>query len=320
MINIKDIFYRPNLKKEQSFYTDGRIDKNLKVDSIKNVTIKKTVSSMKNDIQEIKKILVLVPGEIKRPISSVLLSVEFLLTLIDTEKYDTITSSGDKDYIISENEQPDYKPVTSTSVSDLLSKNYSSKKIDTDQVSKMERVKRNYYKSLCSISNHYIDALKQSLTEYNINIINNIGLSEEEVSILEKNFTTSYDDLTTEVKKDIGHIADYLNKSKVIKSQKLRLYNKLFNDNLSLTHVKSLELSKELLMRYCQKQKTNDYDFDTTLMSQVISEEAKLNKKLQEYYKYLNSSVILVDECLKLHAKEGILKKKINNEKEKINE
>lgn len=315
VIIIKDIFYRPNLEKSQSFHTDGTIDKKQSTSELKTLSVKKTVTALKRDIQEIKKTLILIPGEIKKPINSVLLSVEFLLTLIDTVKYDDIASSGDKDYTITEQEQ-DYKPVISVSISSLLSKSYLSKKIDTDQISKMERAKRNYYKSICSISNHYIDALKNSLTEYNVNVINNIGLTEEDLTVLEKNFNLSHDELVGETKRDIGHVADYLNKSSIIKSQKLRLCNKLFNDKLSITHVKSLELSKELLMRYCQKKKTNDYDYDTVLMSQIISEEAKLNKKLQEYYKYLNSSVILVDECLRLHAKEGVLKKKVNNEKE----
>lgn len=317
MILIKDIFYRPNLQRQQSYYSDGDIEDTQLPSLVSVQPVQKTVTALKRNIEDIKKVLILVPGEMSKPISSVLLSVEFLLTLIDTDKYDEVLSSGDKDYIVSENERPDYKPVTTISVSDLLSKNYSSKKIDTDQLSKIERVKRDYYKSLCSIANYYMDQLKQSLTEYNVNIINNLGLAEEDLNFLEKNFTSSYNELVKELDKNVGHIADYLNKSRIIKDQKLRMCNKLFNDRQSLTHVKSLELSKELVLRYCQNEKTNDYDFDTILVAQTILEENKLDKKLQEYYKYLNSSVILVDECLKMHVKEGILKKKLEDKKEK---
>lgn len=317
MILIKDIFYRPNLQKQQSYYSDGDIEDTQLPSLVSTQPVQKTVTALKRNVEDIKKVLILVPGEMSKPISSVLLSVEFLLTLIDTDKYDEVLSSGDKDYIVSENERPNYKPVTAISVSDLLSKNYSSKKIDTDQLSKIERVKRDYYKSLCSIANYYMDQLKQSLTEYNVNIINNLGLAEEDLNFLEKNFTSSYNELVKELDKNVGHIADYLNKSRIIKDQKLRMCNKLFNDRQSLAHVKSLELSKELVLRYCQNEKTNDYDFDTILVAQTILEENKLDKKLQEYYKYLNSSVILVDECLKLHVKEGILKKKLEDKKEK---
>ena len=43
-------------------------------------------------------------------------------------------------------------------------------------------------------------------------------------------------------------------------------------------------------------------------MQQIKTEVVKLDQKIEQLYKYLNTSVILVNECLMLHAHEAIAK------------
>lgn len=318
----RNIFYQPDLKLEKHYETEGKFtDKGSYINTTQ--TEVQTIPNLIEEIDMLKKTLIFVPDAISKAINTMLVTLHFILILADDEKItEDLTNDKDSiingntvgDLIITEHNKTEFEEDKDNGeVPDgFFNKRFRSKKITTEGLTLADKINRKYYKGVYSISNSYLDKIKSVLSNYNVNLISAIPIKD--LGILEKPYTLSYDQLVEQLGVEKGHLSDFLVKTEKVRHQKERMLHKLFNDEKSLVLIKKCELSRSLLCRYYDKAKTGDFLQDSILMQQIKGEEERLDQNINQLYRYLNSSVVLTDECLSLYLKEGIIKDNINKE------
>ena len=304
-----DIFYRPHLQIPESFHTDGNPPRVTSIPSSDTTPSQDTQSLtfLKDACKKLLKSLVTLPVPLRKPIETGLLTVQFMLTLIPEKDFENIKKDTPPDTIhIIEHPPHEDETIHTKPIEDVLSDIFGSQEIAYITKSDIERINYRYYASLYDIMEDYIEKVKRALAEYNTTLLSQIDF--ENLDIAEKRYIADCQTLTQALGEDEGNISDLLVRQNAVKYQKLRLLNKLCNERISLTHIKSCELSRLLLVRYYNIKKNNHYFHDAALMQQIKTEVVKLDQKIEQLYKYLNTSVILVNECLMLHAHEAIAK------------
>lgn len=317
----RNIFYQPDLRLEKHYETEGKFeDKGSYIKTTESEV--QTIPSLIKEIETLKKALIFVPDPIKKVIDTMLITLHFILILADDEKItEDLTKDKDSiingntvgDLIIIEHKKTEFEDDDEEEVPDgFFNKRFRSKKITTERLTLADKINRKYYKGVFSISNSYLDKIKSVLNNYNVNLISSIPIKDLE--ILEKSYTLSYDQLVEQLGEEKGHLSDFLVKTEKVRHQKERMLHKLFNDEKSLVLIKKCELSRSLLCRYYDKEKTGDFLQDSILMQQIKGEEMRLDQNINQLYRYLNSSIVLTDECLSLYLREGIIKDNLNKE------
>lgn len=319
----KDIFYRPKLELDKHYETTGKIEQPKAYINSDVTNEPRTISTLIDEIEHTKKAIVFMPDPIIKITNTMLLTLQFILILAKDDKAeDDIKRGGDKPtngnnrgkIIVSEHDHTDFDDPTIPY--NLFNNHFKSKKLETEKLTKEDKLNRRYYKAFFSIGDHYLIKIKEMVANYQVGVINDIGL--EHIHLLTQNYISN-----TQQIKDINpkkcNISDFIIKSQIIRSEKQRMLEKLFNDRESLTLIKSCELSRSLLKRYYNQERTGIFQNDSTLVQQIQSEEQKLNKLINQFYRYMNSSVVLTTECLHQYLKEGIFKKDLELEKEKYN-
>lgn len=162
---------------------------------------------------------------------------------------------------------------------------------------------KQYYQNFLDIYKDYLDKLYR--------IINDFILSIIESTMANPLKDNPLDYKTTGIRNpQLWHLSDYLCKSNIYLDQQIRLHRKLFDLDESILHIRQLKISKEQVKRYYEineMREKSKFDFNSNL---VLEESRKVAKKkykenLKNLYKYLNSSVILLDESLNLLKKQS---------------
>lgn len=176
-------------------------------------------------------------------------------------------------------------------------------------------IKDSYYVNFLDIYEDYLNKIKVMLTNY-------IFTTMQTVKQGLKDTSEFLDYATTDLKdKNLSHLTDYIIKSDITIGQVLRLHKKMFNVDETILHIKKIRISKEQALRYNSisemKQETYlDVDSNILLKESIRVAEKKYEENFYALYKYLNSSVILLDESLKTIIKQDKAKVIINmNEK-----
>lgn len=309
-----DIFYKPHLQIPESYHTDGKPPHAATTPSSTTLSEQptNTLSYLKETCKTVLKTLVTLPVPIRKPLETGLFTVQFMLTLIPEDEYETIkTPSSPEEIHITEYQPHENETSDNKQFENVLSDIFGAQKVEYATKTNAERINYKYYASLYNIIEDYIDKVKRALAQYHTTLFSQVGF--ENLEIAQKHYIADHDSLVQALGTNEGNVSDLLVRQNATKHQKLRLLNKLCNERISLTHIKSCELSRLLLLRYYGIEKNNNYFHDAALMQQIKTEEAKLDKKIEQFYKYLNTSVILVNECLMLHAHEAIAKQYLQN-------
>ena len=122
---------------------------------------------------------------------------------------------------------------------------------------------------------------------------------------------------------NLSHVTDYLTKSKISLRQQLKLYCKMFDMDETIFHIRSVKVAKEQKKRYNKNTRIKDENALTKSANDLLREsimvaEKKYEENFYGLYKYLNSSVILFNECTNTTIKQKQALVLINNkEREK---
>lgn len=174
------------------------------------------------------------------------------------------------------------------------------KEQENKYIEDLEDIVIDYTKSLCNALESYF----QSVLTYH---------SQSEVTGL-SNITTKK--LTN---KKISHVSDYLTKSSITLNQKMKLYNKMYTIDQSIYHYRAIKISNEQIKRYKGNKKVKNKNTVSKIGNAILKEsimvaEKKYKENFYSLYKYLNSSVILLDECMNVAAKQMSALILLNNE------
>lgn len=313
----KDLLYKPNLSYEKNYYTEGDIydssnetQESTTQDNILDNKIDR-LDELKNEVMS--KLPVL-PGSIQDIFVPSFSIIDDLIQDLINKKEDFPDDFTDKPESI-----PIYKPDTddeNKSDDDVPDNPFGSEEdiyinIPIDDTPIDVVIEKQY-------TNDLADILEDYLTNYNKAVDNYINSVMTYLSYIEtdsiKNYTTL--DLSN---KNLSHITDYLTKSKIGLNQTVRLTKKLFNVKQTIFHLKAVKIAKEQLKRY----KTNNPMEDKNLLTKgandllkesILVAEKKYEENFYGLYKYLNSSVILFNECINTISKQKRSQILINNE------
>lgn len=315
----KDLLYKPNLTYEKNYYTEGDLyneteDTVTNEDSSSNDVINKIdkLEELKNNIASK---LPLLPNSIQQVIKP---SIDKIVEIVDNliDKKDDFDYSDDEPTIDvipvypSDNEDknndlddvPDnpYKSESSNTIS------IPSKDIDIKEV-----VEQQYKKDLIDILEDYLNKQNTAMQNY-INSLFTYAAYSENTNI--KNYTSK-----TVSNKNLTHVTDYVTKSKIGLKQQIRLYNKLFTLDETIYHLRAVKVAKEQLKRYKTNERIEDKNLLTKSANDLLIEsrlvaEKKYEENFYGLYKYLNSSVIIFNECMNTYVKQKRSLILLNNE------
>lgn len=306
--NKQSILYRPSLEVPRSYYADGIIEPKEEQELIKQAPLESSNDLIK-EIESIKKTLLFLPSAIRLCTESILNLVHFLLILIE-DNYEESDAEDENYEITTPSDKPSIVPGDNSVIpphidlDDIFSTEHKSPIIIREQITEKIKINRSYSRSTYDISVYYIEKLKNILTDYH----NQLLIQKELKQVL----NTKYNEPLLDQENNLAHsILQTLLKSQHEKESKMRLYQKLYNEKEGLTLLKSLEYSKLTLLKNVDAAPTH-MKLYYKHMQMLESEKNKLDKKLFEYYRYLDSSLILLQDCLNLNITEAIAKVELN--------
>lgn len=308
----KNLLYKPDLSYDKNYYTDGSlfipndsIQDNINSDNSSN-NLNNKLDDLNNIINDLLNKIELVPDNIKNTIKPSIEIIDKVIEDLNNNREDDSDNKKDDEIKII----PVYKDEENNNdnnldkVPDDPFKSESNNTIDipNKDINIGEEIERQYKEDLIDILKHYITKKNLAINKYINSLIAYSTYIEKDKGLkvyTSKNITN----------KDLTHITDYLTKSKIGIKQKIRLYNKTFNIDETIYHLKAIKVAKEQLKRY----KTNKRIEDTNLLTKnannlLIESRLVAEKKYEEnfyaLYKYLNSSVIIFSECLNIYIKQ----------------
>jgi hypothetical protein len=161
----------------------------------------------------------------------------------------------------------------------------------------------------------YIIKFNEVIDKYMVNVVTTLSLSDY----------SSLKLITTKQLQDtnLSHVTDYLTKSQIGLKQQLKLYHKIYSIDETIFHIRSIKVANEQRKRYKTNKKLKDVNAITKSANDLLRESNMVAQKKYEenfygLYKYLNSSVILFNECTNTTIKQKQALVLVNNkEREK---
>ena len=307
----KDLLYQPQIGYKKNYYTEGTFeDEEIKTPSV-TVVENPIIPVINNLITTIDKNLKWIPKIIKETYLSPYVALKdeyYRIANIEPEP-DPIPEPK----VIESTLEPedDFPPDPFTKGADVY--------IDIkDPLRKRSNVINDKYKI------DFLDVYKDYLEKLNTSNQNYIFVSLASLNMSDKNHNLKSYNSKDITNPDLLHLSDYLTKSSITFDQTTRLHKKLFNMDATILHVRGIRLAAKLIERYYDIDKL-DKESDLEIMSNVLLTESKrvADKKYKEnfysLYKYLNSSVILMDESTNILLKQNKTILTLNKYEEKGN-
>lgn len=307
----KDILYKPSIENKKSYYTEGTFDDSS--NPIPSVVTENapTAIIINNLLNTIDNNLKWIPQVIKETYLSpyIALQEEYSNVAYDITEPDIIPDPT----ITSSTVDPDDDFPTDPFVkgTDIF--------IDiTDPLRKKSKVIGDKYRTdFLDIYKDYLEKLNKATQSYMYTALSSLDMSDKNHNL------ESYSSIDI-INKDLLHVTDFLTKSSISFDQTIRLHKKLFDMDATILHVRGIKLAEKLIERYYEIDKL-DNDNDLALTSNVLLLESKkvADKKYKEnfytLYKYLNSSVILMNESTQTLLKQNKSVLTINKYEERGN-
>lgn len=185
-----------------------------------------------------------------------------------------------------------------------------------DEINIIEKIESDYKQDLLTIIEDYLKFLNMTVSKNLTNILLSLGYCDDISLILKK-----YKEKTSKISKDNKHLSDKLITNDIERTQNEKLLKKLYNNRQTDFILRSCSAYKDLRKRYYKAdvKQTKNY-LDESSNKLLERQRAKYDKKYKDtmynLYKYLNSSVILIDDQLKLYTEEIQSKVNLINSKE----
>jgi hypothetical protein len=308
----------PNLEVERSYYSDGTVpDQGIEINSSEQDTSTNVFDDIADKIDALKSASNAMPKDMSDLFDNLVANAEYILNLIDQDVYDpdlipnnaVITIPNPEDEVISPNDSDVETDPNNDDDFDIFSvSRLDNIKIEIPTIDLKIFVDNNYYGDLFAVLSEYVTSLESSAAKYIANIMS--LASDANISDLSM-LTMPYNTKSSDIKdKNLIHLSDAIIRSAVIRKQKVNFLRKINTPRETSLHVKSCKAASEFKARYLQEEYKNpsnilDLYNNAILSESVNSYEKKYEENFRNLYKYLNSSVILINECLMTFLKEA---------------
>lgn len=317
---MSDILYRPNLGYTKSYETTGAFSDDTTTTSTPS-TDTTEVDTLQNDVDTIDAVLYSVPANVANSVRTVLSGVRDLIAAVDPDAVSSTTPVSGTTVVVTTDETKSTSPgdlvdsdsatptnpdgivlpdnIFSVTIPDI---NVSVTTITTDKIIPIE-----YDKTVMAIVSDFISNLKMAVTAYVTNITSAMADSGvTDFAVLSREYVGT----STKLSQNLQHLSDMVIRSQIVRDQKTRLINKLFSPKETIVHLRSCQVARQLRERYYKESFTDnstylDVSRNVMLEESRVAYDAKYKENLYNLYKYLNSSVILISECLGMLAKES---------------
>lgn len=320
----KNLLYRPTLGYDKNYYTEGQLyDQTKDNDELDNIVLEDDIdkeSIIQGLMNDLESKIPYLPNEIFNTYFPPYIGMKEEYNKIIEENKNEDKDDDDDD---GKNPNPTYPPIIQEDEDDddgdgpSMFDRIDDVRFDNDEIieSRADIIKKNYFTDFLDIHEDYLNKITIVIQNYIMTLLqsvadNNFDLNEPEYST--KNLKN----------KNLAHLTDFLIKSNITNGQTIRLHKKLFDIDETIIHLKSIRISKEQAVRYNAIEKLEassmlDKDSNVLLQESKRVAEKKYEENFYSLYKYLNSSVILLDESLKTLARQGKAKIIINNNEER---
>lgn len=316
----KELLYKPNLTYDKNYYTEGNLyETNNEIEDNTNSSSSNNIGDKLDNLSQLKDDLIsklpLLPNAIQEIIKP---SIDLVGEVIDdlVDKKDELPDDEDSDVSII----PVYPDTDDDSIPTDIEKAptdpFASESNNTISITDKEisvelEIEKQYISDLSDILKDYVNKQNNSIRDYLNSIITYASYSQNNNL---KNYTSK-----TVSNKNLTHVTDYVTKSKINMKQQIRLYNKLFTLDETIYHLRAVKVAKEQLKRYKTNTKIEDTDLLTKSANNLLNEsiliaEKKYEENFYGLYKYLNSSVIIFNECMNTFVKQKRSLILLNNE------
>lgn len=313
----KDLLYKPNLTYDKDYYTEGNIYTDSEDISNNDSSSSNNLTSKVEVLEELKNELLsklpLIPESVKDIIKP---SIDLIGDVVDdlVNKKDDFEDDKDDDIEImpvypSDNDSE--KVPTEVPDNPFKSESTNTITLPDTTIDIEEEIEKKYAEDLTDILSDYIKKQNNAIQNYINSLLTYAAYAE----------TTNMNRYTSKTikNKNLTHITDYITKSKISIRQQIKLYNKLFTIDETIYHLKSVKVAKEQLKRYKLNEEMEDKNLLTKSANDLLTEsiliaEKKYEENFYGLYKYLNSSVILFNECMNTFVKQKRSLILLNNE------
>lgn len=312
-----NILYNPLIDYDKNYYSEGG-NKYKNSQDINNTSEeeRKNVSSIIDKIEEIKENAVLFPSDIQELIKNPLKVIEIVIGELP-DNIDPPTSGEpvivgptiptpptypEDETIESNDEDPTIEGGDYTAPEDPFDRDEPQITIETVEIDASKKIEEEYLYDLSSIIADYIDKLKESINKYTENILVSYGsISSNVFEKLLYVYQVKTDDVTTDNK----HLSDSIIKNQISRINKERLYLKIFDIDETISHIRKCKSGMKQRIRYYESNYKEEKTFNQIVSNKMLGQnrliaDRRYKENFINLYKYLNSSVILLNECVNM--------------------
>lgn len=312
----KDILYRPELEYEKSYYTEGHIESDINSNPLEGDSKPNRKKELSDLINKIKNNFELLPPQFIDVFLPPFIGTAAVISEIPDIYKDPEAEEKKEKTIIDIPIIPDgdleddglYDPFGKT--------NDIYVNIEPEPINVEEQLRKQYSEDLMEIVKDYFIKLNNAMEKYIYNSILSFGeISNKKDKMLSNVSTKNVKD------SKLHHLSDFITKSEIMLKQKLMISKKLYDIDETIVQLRICRISNEQRVRYAKiKEQPGKTKLESTSNkilreSQIVSQK-KYEENFFGLYKYLNSSVILLNECTNTLSKQNYAKALIN-EKER---
>lgn len=316
----EDILYKPNLTYDKNYYTEGdlyepSIDKDNNIESSTNKPLDK-VDKLEELKNEILGKLPMMPEDLMDSFLPPFYIINGIIDdlINDKDNLPKLPDKEDNTVVV----PPKNDEEEDNNLDDIPDNPFDIEDEDGFIDIKIEDVPKDleldveYIKDITDIFEDYLSNYNAVMDKYINSSVSYYNLSKnKDVKNIE----------TKDLKKNmnISHVSDFVTKSNISVKQKARLSSKLFDIDETIFHIRATKVANEQRKRYYTNEKMEDKNILTKGANDLLKESKIISQKKYEenfyaLYKYLNSSVIIFNECMSTVAKQKRALITLNNE------
>ena len=192
--------------------------------------------------------------------------------------------------------------------------------IEYEDIDPLEKIELEYTKNVADLYDYYLTKLKNALHKFYLGLINSVyGANKETGADCAKFILEDIQLADTNVEGGLRHLIDAALRGEVTGSLKLSFCINTFSIESTLYHMKDFKVAKQLRTRYEEEEMMKDGTVDGSVSDRILqgmreTYDKKYDTSYINLYKYLNSSVDVLDDVLRtlmmgVRAKEILIKK-----------
>ena len=176
-----------------------------------------------------------------------------------------------------------------------------------------DEVDREFIYLLTKLLKHYTEKLKSILNNYYFNMVRcNLGQSEENIKFISNKMELSSNDILNHSK----HLLDSSVKNENMAALKTEFFKNVFTIKDSAIHIRSFFVSHELRKRYTDIKYSKGNSMansssDAVLTKMNLQYELRYRNSFENLFRYLESSLKVTDDILRLYIQDGLNKSTI---------